>query len=727
MSQRERHRPDPSDPFPLIVWDEPEEETAVAVAEPEEPEAPAAPVIAPVAVAAPKVETKKIKAVPAALPKIRPGIDVGFWMKTVLALGGAAAAAALVAGIVWWRRPAPQVEAAVERPFDVPALAGAIEDVERSLVRAEEPATGARAGLRYGYVAGDVLSYNFEFIQNITVGVSPLFMQEAERRGAKVTASQGTDTRLGWRLGGKVDLAVYEAGEKMIVGWRFTQMSLDLRGDAAGKDPEGLGALRSELNREVLVAMTPLGKIETLHFPKGTSPWAESLLSTAVLLVRVSFPEKETPSWRVSEEDSTGRYIADYRAEGGYRGEDGSVTRIARTKAGFERIACTAGDGAAELPADAAKVSLEGGAVVLWDPEKGRCRTFRVDEKNRVEGIAFAQEISTTMAGGMRLSGAARDENLAANGAALAKALLDGSDVVKPGTADIAARLAGDSEEARLKAMTGGLSIDDAIAQLQALAERDEMDSPEASELGDRIIAILRSSSAAVDIALEVIRQGTAPMAVRAALVDLLGAAETPKAQEALLEVVKEGSLDADLRANAVTGLAMADVPVAGVEGAVRGVMEAGSNDPASPAALLGFGMIARRAAAADGARAGELADLLKSAGRVSGDPEWQSMYLESLGNAGLPETLSEVEKFLSRDDVRVRARATYALRFVAGDRALTLLAQAVRGDAAPQIRMAAAQALAIRGGEESRKALEPALQDPVPQIRAVAEGVLKK
>ncbi|KAF0243284.1 MAG: peptidase C14 caspase catalytic subunit [Planctomycetota bacterium] len=721
---RKRRRPDPADPFPLISWDGVPEEESVGTAVLEE--------AAPPPVASPSRQERKQKRkkeranvavpLPATLPKVRTGFDSRFWFRAAFALGGAAIAATLVAALWLWKRP-EQAPAQAEVAFAAPAISTAIEDLEKSLTKDAEPSA---AGLAFGYKPGDVLTYNFEFVQNLTVGLSAAFMETAQRRGGSVSASQVRDVRLGWRLGGRADLAVYEAEEKLVVGWRFSSMSLDLRGDAAdavaaapGERAGTLDTLRAELNREALVTMTRRGGIEGVAFAKGTTPWVQALLSAVVLTARVTLPEAPVAAWRATETDATGKYVADYASEGGFSTADGKTARIARTKAAYEHLTCQSPAGTGSLSADDAKTSLEGGAVALWDSGNGRFRTFRVDEKLRLEGKEFAQTVTSTTAGGMRFASAARDENLAANGAAMAKAFRENGEGLKPGSGDIAAKLASQAETARLRGLTGGMSIDDAIARLEKLAGADQLDSPEAAELVDRLAAILKLDDAAVSVALEVILQGTAHPAVRVALTDALGAAETPRSLLALLEIAGNEALDPDIRGNAFTGLAMAEAPPAGAEAAARAAATFG--DPSADPALLALGMLARKA---DASRADELADTLKSLGRASSDPDWQSTYLESLGNAGLPGTLGEIEKFLARDDVHTRARAAFALRFVKGERADTLLASA-RRDAAPAVRLGAVSALGFRQGEEAQSLLEDSLRDSDPQVRAAAERAL--
>ncbi|MEK7468462.1 MAG: HEAT repeat domain-containing protein [Planctomycetota bacterium] len=730
---RKKRRPDPSDPFPLISWDGVSEEESVGTAVLEEAapfeevEPPAVKPVASPSRQERKQKRKKERAAavvppPAPLPKVPRTFDTRFWFRAALALGGAAIAATLVASVWLWNRPEPAA-APAEIAFAIPAIANSIEDLEKSLTKDSAPSLD---GLAFGYRAGDVLTYNFEFVQNLNVGLSAGFMETAQRRGGSVTASQIRDVRLGWRLGGRADLAVYEAGEKIVVGWRFSSMSLDLRGDAAdavaaapGERAGSLDALRSELNREALVTMTRRGGIEGVAFAKGTTPWVQALLSAVVLTARVTLPETPLAAWRATEADATGQYVADYASEGGFSTADGKTARIERTKAAYEQLTCQSPAGTGSMSADDAKASLEGGAVALWDSGNGRFRTFRVDEKLRLEGKEFAQTITSSTAGGMRFASAARDENLAANGASMAKAFRANGEGMKPGSGDLAAKLAGQAEVARLRGVTGGMSIDDAIARLEGLAAADQLDSQEAAELVDRLAAILKLDDSAVSVALEVILQATAHPAVRVALTDALGAAETPRSLQALLEVAANTALEPDIRGNAFTGLAMADAPPAGAEAAARAAARFG--DPSAEPALLALGMLARKA---DTARAEELADTLKSLGRASSDPDWQSNYLESLGNAGLPGTLGEVEKFLARDDVHTRARAAFALRFVKGERAEALLASA-RTDAAPAVRLAAVGALGFREGDAARAMLEDALRDSDAHVRAMAERAL--
>jgi hypothetical protein len=87
---------------------------------------------------------------------------------------------------------------------------------------------------------------------------------------------------------------------------------------------------------------------------------------------------------------------------------------------------------------------------------------------------------------------------------------------------------------------------------------------------------------------------------------------------------------------------------------------------------------------------------------------------LDALAGAGVPDALARVAPHLRSDDARVRLAAVGALRADASDEAVAALAERLAQDAAPEVRLAAAQLLAGRPAAAAREAMANAARADV-------------
>jgi hypothetical protein len=205
-------------------------------------------------------------------------------------------------------------------------------------------------------------------------------------------------------------------------------------------------------------------------------------------------------------------------------------------------------------------------------------------------------------------------------------------------------------------------------------------------------------------------------------LIGALGGAGTAQAQQALASVLGAESAASEARGDAAASLGLTKHPTAGSKQALLAASSSSEREISSTA-TLGLGNLTRRMNEEAGDTSDAIAALIRGLEGAADDAQ-RILYLDALGNSGDARALSAIEPYLAHAEVRVRAAAVEALRFMAGVEQKIIVAL---GDLAAAVRRAAASTLAYRAITPLRSIVSLMLQkDPDVSTRLELVNALK-
>jgi HEAT repeat protein len=174
-----------------------------------------------------------------------------------------------------------------------------------------------------------------------------------------------------------------------------------------------------------------------------------------------------------------------------------------------------------------------------------------------------------------------------------------------------------------------------------------------------------------------------------------LGAAGTPAAQEALCSLAADGAAPVAGRADALGALIQTRRPTGATITAIIHLMDAAEPSVRRQALYVGGAIGSDSHDAGPDASAQIEGALLDRYGKSRGPARLD--LLVALGNLATPNVLPPIEQALADDDASVRAGAARALRKVKAPSADRLISTAMTGDRDPSVRAAAVLAASFR------------------------------
>lgn len=292
------------------------------------------------------------------------------------------------------------------------------------------------------------------------------------------------------------------------------------------------------------------------------------------------------------------------------------------------------------------------------------------------------------------------------------------------------------SAEALDRSRIKGLTFADALRRLEERASKggaapsdpagaDDTAPPpvgkEDSELFIALAAIFRQQPATVQQALQKIRAGSA---ATPALLDALGSASSPEAQDALIELMTSPSTNAKLRSRAGSVLVRTNAPTDRAIGALKALLV---KEPFNPKALYGLGTFSRRLRdTGDEKRAGELGEFLVTKLAAASTVSSIITMLRSIANSGYAGALPKVMPLLTDKREQVRVDAVRSLQSMKDPRVDGLIAGRVTSDASSAVRISGIQAAQVREPTDSLvRGLLAATSAGDPHVRYRAVEVL--
>jgi HEAT repeat protein len=472
-----------------------------------------------------------------------------------------------------------------------------------------------------------------------------------------------------------LSLTVREADkQKVVLQGELSEVSLV--SDTPQDEPRHIeDSVGKEMARPFVLTLTAAGAVDSL----GVEPEVRGLgynilriLVSTLQFVEPAGPAPDLSAWVSDESDQNGRYNAHYRQL--------SPGEFQKTKE-YTFLEITQ---KLQLGGKAAKPTLIAeGTIVHRQP--GPPQRAEIKESITVpmgDGKGFHAESHITIA-----FKEANSEPVAA---------IDAKKLVVNPLFETRGLDTSKAEAEQEKELLGHATFEQLISDLEALPPTDE-NRDARWHVTRRMTALFNADPASVEVAALKLRRDLKPgdgQMLLAALSD----ARVPQAQAALSRVAQDNAAPAEVREQAVTHLGLLEHPTNETFSALDKMAKDPDPDKRMAATLALGGAVRRGAEDGKSSEAAEqsTSDLVQSF-KGATTPAEQTLYLEALGNSGRPQSLDAIKAGLSSSDPGVRAAAVSALRFVNGEEAEALIAQAMVGDADSHVRMAAARTLSVR------------------------------
>lgn len=261
--------------------------------------------------------------------------------------------------------------------------------------------------------------------------------------------------------------------------------------------------------------------------------------------------------------------------------------------------------------------------------------------------------------------------------------------------------------------------------ELRSPSEQAEAKAKLGSELKtfSSLVALMRQKPETLEQARKAVLAGS-PAATT--LVDAMGSAGTPAAQEQLAELLA-GKLPRKVVGAAATSLIRVEQPTP----RTLQLLERLTTDPVlADFGVFGLGIASRNfRRGGDVASADRLAELLVRGLRAAPEKLDRIRYLRGLANAAAPQSIDAVKPLLADDDEAIRSAALEALRLVAEPAVEPLTANAMLHDKRSSVRAAALRVAAARGPSEGLEVAvgKCSLDDADPAVRQQAVELLAR
>jgi HEAT repeat protein len=451
------------------------------------------------------------------------------------------------------------------------------------------------------------------------------------------------------------------------------------------------------------VVMTRNGRIDQLATRPELNELAYNILRTVLSALQFVPPgTKKWDEWTSEETDHNGTYVARYRQV-----EHG---KFVKTKLEYSRM--TAFEGAILSRPDRKPAVSAEHTMTLDDLGI----IGRVDARESV-AVPFGEtSLKASSTVGLTLKSIRAGSRAAIDLGALSTAPLDRPKSGPP---------LEQAMERRARELVGGRTLQALMRELEEIEPANLRDQGWATV--KRIAASLTLEPSGAD---EVVRRlrHEEDTGDRELLLAALSKAGTDEAREALMEVASDESFRAEARTAALAHLGMDERPSEDTVERLHHLADHAPDPASRRQAVLALGAAARQGQE-QGTATQASAEAVAALGRVvssSSSVEEQLAALAALGNAGSADSLPTLHAALRSPDVRVRAGAMEALRFIKSDSVDQTIVTFMLGDPESAVRRAAIFASGYRdmtpvlvGGLTKAAQMDP---DDSLRVKALAE-----
>jgi hypothetical protein len=450
--------------------------------------------------------------------------------------------------------------------------------------------------------------------------------------------------------------AVSEAGVEIAYELRHPQFEGVGFGDVSAADR---AAVEQKLTPRFWVTHQADGAARALHFPREMATDVRNLLALIVTEMQLVRPAQPSPQWTATERDGAGTYLVSY-------------VQPAPREITKRKLRYLAADGAG------ASAALD----VKIDAAEAR---FGLDAEGRVAEATVHDRVR--LAAGFGAGDLIADMQLAVSNLRVGEAAeLVGSRARAGAAVETTAVVTQAGDPAVLQARQDERLIKDVtLAQLLAAMRAGEVEPKTRFQLG----ALFRQRPTEIPAALTAAR-AEAP-AVGKPLVEALGDAGSPAAQDGLGRLAVDAQVPEPLRLTAISAVAQNRRPAPGTIAWLKGLLDAPEARVKKQATLV-MGALGRSLFEVDveaGARVE--ADLLRRYRACRGTAcDDLLIGLGNLGTAGVEPAVAEA---LRDPSASVRARAVQSLRRMNHPDVDRLIATTMASDSDPTVRSAAVDA----------------------------------
>jgi HEAT repeat protein len=237
----------------------------------------------------------------------------------------------------------------------------------------------------------------------------------------------------------------------------------------------------------------------------------------------------------------------------------------------------------------------------------------------------------------------------------------------------------------------------------------------------DKIVDVIKADDSVVDIILDRLLRNVNSnnLKLDTALVGMLGAAGTPKAQQALMGIVESTSWPLERRETALFSFAQVTEPIPEVDSKLRSLHE--KNDVLSNSSLLVLAAIGDRVKEYDLDRFNKIVDYVLSAAN-NPDINERIVGLEAIGNLNLDKLPEIVLTSLKSDDPLIREKSVAVLGRSKDKSAGMIIQNILKNDSSEGVRVVAANILSDTSFTNSFESLSYAvINDASEHVRMAA------
>jgi len=460
------------------------------------------------------------------------------------------------------------------------------------------------------------------------------------------------ETKKGWTVG----FSVENAALKMTSGRAVAPAD----GSAAG------------LRSEILAFVEKSGRIGKMTAQTNTS--LETLNHWRDILSRWQTVLPSRPadrSWKQTEQDATGTYVALYS-----RDSDQAPAVVEKKKQQYLSL-CSANpngletrskvNGTAVIKLDPYPTSIEGHEqLTILASEIGGCVASEADYSFHLRNATKAPEIEAF--------GTEKARQLELGG--IPFSWLSTNAPLRTGVAvDIA-----------------GTTIEEQLGRLEQLLAAGMNGTPAEVKTLEKIVALIKKDDTTVDAVVERLSRPEVSKNtdLTSALIGMLGAGGTPKAQETLIGIVNTPDWPLEQREMAIFSFAQVTEPIPDVDLWLQQLHQ--ENGDLANSSLLVLAAMGDRVREQNPDRFANISEYVIGTAGVPGlDLNEKVVALDAIANLGPQEVPEVVRSALAGDDPLLREKAVLRLKRMQGDTAESLVSNALQTDSAESVRMAAA------------------------------------